>query len=319
MTHPVSAAIDSALDLSVVGGYTRLGLAARRRLPGWPPDSPSGALVETHVVVTGASSGLGEACVQMLHDLGAHVHLVVRDEAKGEDVARGVDAGLARLTTWRCDLSDLDDVRDLAGRLLEAGVALRGLVHNAGALPPERTESEQGHEQTMALHVLGPVLLTDLLLPALTDDARVVLVTSGGMYTQDLPVDDPEYLRGEYAGATAYARSKRTQVEILGALQERWGAHGVAVYATHPGWASTPGITASLPRFERVTRPVLRSAQEGADTSVWLVATRPRRVGGGLWHDRRPRPTAYLGRHATTPADRARMWDWVAGAAGLAR
>ncbi|WP_252975757.1 SDR family NAD(P)-dependent oxidoreductase [Janibacter melonis] len=83
MTHPVSAAIDSALDLSVVGGYTRLGLAARRRLPGWPPDSPSGALVGTHVVVTGASSGLGEACVQMLHDLGAHVHLVVRDEAKG--------------------------------------------------------------------------------------------------------------------------------------------------------------------------------------------------------------------------------------------
>jgi len=75
------------------------------------------------------------------------------------------------------------------------------LVHNAGAMPATRTESTQGHELTMSLHVLGPTLLTDLLAPVLTDNARVLFVTSGGMYSQVLRADDPEYLKGDYARA----------------------------------------------------------------------------------------------------------------------
>ena len=73
--------------------------------------------------------------------------------------------------------------------MIAAAPPLAGLVHNAGALPSERTESAQGHEITMALHVLGPVLLTELLQPLLAEQrARVVFVTSGGMYAQPLPV-----------------------------------------------------------------------------------------------------------------------------------
>jgi len=70
---------------------------------------------------------------------------------------------------------------------------------------------------TMAVHVLGPVLMTELLRPTLreSDGPRVLLVTSGGMYSQKLRADDPEYLTGDYSPTTAYARSKRAQVEKL--------------------------------------------------------------------------------------------------------
>lgn len=138
----------------------------------------------------------------------------------------------------------------MTGRLvveLEADLGERRidvLVHNAGAMPPERTESAQGHEMTMALHVLGPVLMTELLAERLRG-GRVVLVTSGGMYTQRLREDDPEYVEGDYSPTTAYARSKRAQVELLPVLQQRWAPRGIEVHATHPGWADTPASSSS--------------------------------------------------------------------------
>jgi NAD(P)-dependent dehydrogenase (short-subunit alcohol dehydrogenase family) len=247
---------------------------------------------------------------------------VVRDAARGGRVAGEVDASVGRdgaARVWRCDVSDLDSVRAFCAEFLASGLPLRALVHNAGALPQARTTSEQGHEMTMALHVLGPVLMTELLLPALSAGAgRVVFVTSGGMYTQALPVDDPDYEGGEYSGAVAYARSKRGQVELLPVLDRRWAPRGVSVHATHPGWAGTPGLDASLPRFAAALRPVLRSDASGTDTTSWVVAAEPAPASGRLWHDRRERPTSVLRRTRPTEDERGRFWDWVADGAGLA-
>jgi NAD(P)-dependent dehydrogenase (short-subunit alcohol dehydrogenase family) len=310
----LSSVVDTALDRSVVLGFSAIGPAVRRRLPGWPADPPPGALRGRVAAVTGATSGLGVATARGLLALGAEVRLVVRDVEKGARVrAELLDAvpGGA-VAVDRCDLGDLDDVRRFAAGL--DSDRLDVLVHNAGALPATRTESTQGHELTMALHVLGPVLMTELLRPRLTPDARVLMVTSGGMYGQALPADDPEYVRGEYSGTTAYARSKRAQVELLPALEQRWG---VRVYATHPGWADTPGVQESLPTFRRVTRPLLRDAEGGAETTVWLAAVDPAPPGGGLWHDRRARPTHLLRRTRSGAADVERMWEWVRDQTGL--
>jgi dehydrogenase/reductase SDR family protein 12 len=316
-----SRGVDTALDRTVAPGFTALGYAVRRRLPTWPADPRPGVLGGRHVAVTGASSGLGRRTALDLAALGATVHLVVRSAARGERVAAEVDAAVGRpeaARVWHCDVSDLDSVRELCTALLDAGLPLRGLVHNAGALPEARTESAQGHELTMALHVLGPVLMSQLLLPALSADAgRVVLVTSGGMYTQALPVDDPDLVRGDYSGAVAYARSKRAQVELLPVLAARWAASGVSVHATHPGWASTPGLDASLPRFASLLRPVLRSGAAGTDTTTWVVASEPAPASGHLWHDRRRRPTSVLRRTEPSEQERARFWRWVAAASGV--
>jgi NAD(P)-dependent dehydrogenase (short-subunit alcohol dehydrogenase family) len=246
------------------------------------------------------------------------VRLVVRDEDKGARVKRRLEAAVpgGRFVVDRCDVSDLEDVRRFAAALDVERLDV--LVHNAGALPADRTESPQGRELTMALHVLGPVLMTELLRPVLTGhDARTIFVTSGGMYGQRLRADDPEYLSGDYSGTTAYARSKRAQVELLPVLASRWTAAGVGVHATHPGWADTPGVVDSLPTFHKLTAPLLRDAEGGADTTVWLAATTPQPRSGQLWHDRRPRPTHLWRKTRTGDAERTAMWDWVREQTGL--
>ena len=322
LSRAAANALDTALDRTVVPGFSRVGHAVRRRLPTWPDDPASGALAGRHVVVTGASSGLGRRTALDLAGLGATVHLVVRDAGRGGRVAAEVEAAVARVGTarvWVCDVSDLDSVLAFCAAFLRQGVPLRALVHNAGALPQERTTSAQGHESTLALHVLGPVLMTELLLPALVADAgRVVFVTSGGMYTQALPVLDPDFEQGTWSGTVAYARSKRAQVELLPVLAGRWStASGMSVHATHPGWASTPGVVTSLPRFAATMRPVLRPDAAGTDTTTWLVATEPAPASGQLWHDRRVRPTSVLGRTWATPEERKLFWQWVVRATGI--
>jgi hypothetical protein len=85
--------------------------------------------------------------------------------------------------------------------------------------------------------------------------------------------------------------------------RERFSASG------HPGWVNTPGIAHSLPKFERVTRPILRTAAQGADTFVWLAAADV--PSGRFWHDRRPRATHYLPFTRESEADRRALWDYV--------
>lgn len=201
----------------------------------------------------------------------------------------------------------------------EGNPAVHVVVHNAAVMPSHRSESVDGHELTVATHVLAPVLLTELLRPSLRlSGSRVVFVTSGGMYTQRLPVDDPEFERGSYRGAVAYARSKRMQVELTPLLARRWAPDQISVYAMHPGWVDTPGIAQSLPVFRRLLRPVLRPPEAGADTAVWLAATSPSPVSGSFWHDRQQRPTSYREATRPDPQDVERLWRWVQQATGPA-
>lgn len=310
----VGAGIDTVLDRTVIAGYTRPGLALRRRLPGWPSDPEPGSLTGRRVLVTGATSGLGTATAAGLLQLGAAVCLVVRDEDKGAQVAEELTGLGPDVEVRRCDVGDLDDVRRFAANLTAdlsvTGDRLHALVHNAGVMPPQRTESAQGHELSMAVHVLGPVLMTEMLRPVLRE-GRVILVSSGGMYAQRLRADDPAYRKGRYSPTAAYARSKRMQVELVPLLADRWSFDRVTIAAMHPGWADTPGVRQSLPGFHRLTAPVLRDDAEGADTTVWLTATDPAPPTGLFWHDRRPRPIHL--RPGTVPAleDIERAWRWL--------
>ncbi len=305
---------DSALDRSVVAGYSRLGYLARAAK--WADDDPRPASLEGRTVaVTGATSGIGAAIASGVADLGGHAVLVGRNGDRAEEVRAGIAERhpSATVSVELGDVSDPGEVRDLAERLERRGVD--SLVHNAGVMPPERTESVAGHELSLQTHVLGPIALTDLLLPQLTasPDARVIFMSSGGQYTAELPVGDIEYRAGEYKGARAYARTKRIQTALLPILADRWAPAMVA--AMHPGWVDTPGVSDSLPRFAKYAGPLLRNAEQGADTAVWLLATQPVPTTGKFWHDRAPRPEHYLGRTEFSEADRQAVWADVAAAA----
>jgi NAD(P)-dependent dehydrogenase (short-subunit alcohol dehydrogenase family) len=134
------------------------------------------------------------------------------------------------------------------------------------------------------------------------------------MYTQRLDVVDPESQQG-YRGSVAYAKAKRAQVVLAETWGARWRDRGVVVHAMHPGWAATPGVHASLPTFEKVVGPLLRTPAEGADTIVWLAAAdAPAGTTGRFWHDRRTRSPYRLPRTRETADDRARLDAIVADA-----
>ena len=286
-------AIDTALDRTIVGGYTRLGYAIRRR--GWDELPRMDGKV---VVVTGATGGIGAAAADGFRQLGATVVGLARS---ADERAGGV----------RCDLSDLASVRRAAAEILERHDRLDVLVNNAGVLPPERTLTADGNELTFATNLLGPFLLTQLLLDRLkaSAPARIINVSSGGMYSQKLDVDDLQNARGEFDGTKAYAKTKRAEVVVTELEAQRLEGTGVVVHAMHPGWVDTPGVQTSLPTFRRVMGPLLRDPAAGADTIVWLgAADEPARCSGLFWHDRRPRPTHLLPRTREAPADRERLW-----------
>jgi NAD(P)-dependent dehydrogenase (short-subunit alcohol dehydrogenase family) len=316
----LTRALDTTLDRSVVLGYTRIGASLRRQW--WPADPPAGALQGRVVAVTGANSGLGKATVAGAARLGAEVRMLCRSVDRGEEARAEILETLpdAVLHVDRCDVSDLRALPEVARSLREQVPRLHALVHNAGVLPPERTETADGHELTFATHVLGPHVLTHELRGSLAadGDARVVFMSSGGMYTSALDVADPEHTRGRWSGTRAYARTKRMQVHLAEEWARRLSAEGVAVHSMHPGWAGTPGVASSLPAFNRLTGPLLRDPAVGADTAVWLLAAPEGHEQTGLfWHDRAPRPTSYLARTAPGAGDVARLWELVVAATGV--
>jgi len=323
MASPFTAALDTILDKALVPGYSSIGPALRRHW--WPADPDPQALVGRHVVVTGGSSGLGRAAATGIARLGATVHLVGRNADRLREAAEIIrrDVPDADLLEEVCDISDLDSVRayaaDLGGRVR----VLHAIVHDAGVMPPKRTETAQHHELALSTHVIGPLLLTELLREnlAAADSARVVIVSSGGMYSAPLDAsigDDVEYRRGDYEGIRAYARTKRIQVTMAELLAGRYASDGITVHSMHPGWADTPGITDSMPRFAKVVKPVLRTAEQGADTIVWLSASPEAiRTTGEFWSDRRARSTYYLPGRADDPRARRSVWAYVCAAAGI--
>jgi NAD(P)-dependent dehydrogenase (short-subunit alcohol dehydrogenase family) len=315
----VRSLFDAALDRTIVGGYTRVGYQLRQS--GWADDPAPGALQGRTALVTGANRGIGKAIAAGLARLGATVLLTVRDRDSGE-LARTEIIGSnseADVAVEVCDMSDLSAVRAFAADLSTRVSELNVLVHNAGVLPSTRIETADQHEVTLATHVLGPLLLTECLVPILgaADDPRLILMSSGGMYTQSLPTDDPEYLDGRYSGVTAYARTKRMQVALTPILARRWAGEHIRVYSMHPGWADTPGVATSLPAFRNLTGPLLRTPEQAADTALWLAATQPAPPTGGFWHDRRPRPEHYLPFTRYSDRERQRLWRYCAYAVGI--
>lgn len=301
--------LDSWLDRSLLG-YTRLGA----RLRGLRPlDEPR--LDGRVAVVTGATSGIGVAAAARLADLGAEVILVGRERAKAEATRDRLVAGGAerKLALEVADLSSVAETHALACRLAERG-PVHLLVNNSGVMLDAHERTDEGVERALATNLLSSFVLTESLADVLaaSGDARVVNVSSGGMYAErlDLEILFDRLPIGDgagYDGVRRYAQTKRAQVELTSLWAERWRQRGIAVHSMHPGWVDTPGVERSLPRFYRMMRPWLRSPAEGADTIVWLCSADELPVGR-FWHDRRTRPEHRLSRTVVGDDVRAELW-----------
>ena len=310
---PAANLVDWTLEASVVGSFTRIGYLVRRRLFDWAPLESLG-LDGKVAIVTGATSGLGRAAAESIATLGGHVCIVGRDperteRTRGEITAAAGSAVEAELA----DLSSFTETAAFAARFAASHDRLDVLVLNAGALTHQYTVTGDGNEVTFATHVLSPFLLTRALRPLLEASApsRVIVVASGGMYTEPLDVDALDPDAAAYDGTKAYARCKRAQVTLAKEWTRELLDTGVTVNAMHPGWADTPGLRASLPGFSRVVGPLLRTPEEGADTIVWLAAAPDAADVSGLFFlDRRPRAKHRLRRtrRPDEASEAARLW-----------
>ena len=309
-------ALSRLLDPTIVFSFDRTGFA--RHAIGFDSTDLERDLSGRRALVTGANSGIGFETALALAERGADVVLACRSEERGlaaRDSIRG-RSGNSRVVVERVDVSNLADVRALGARMGDRRLDI--LVHNAGVLPDAREETADGLERTFATHVAGPHLLTRALLPALarSDDARVIWVSSGGMYTRRLDLRDPQWLDRPYDGVLAYAATKRMQVS----LARRWSKEGgPCVVAMHPGWADTPAVESSLPRFHQLARAILRTPAEGADTVVWLaVAPRAKLESGGFYFDRRRRSAYLVPGTRESARDQEALWSIVEDLAGQA-
>ncbi len=311
---PVARGVDAVLEATVVGGFSAIGYRWRERAFAWGAAAGRSGPAPV-VLVTGPTSGLGRAGAFRLAALGCRIIAVGRNPTRLDALATALRETHpeVEVETHVADLADLATVAAAAREIRGRGT-LDALIHNAGSLDHHLQITPQGLERTFQTHVVAPHLLTRLLLPDLGTRGRVVVVSSGGMYTQSLPTDPVRVpSAGEYDGVRAYAWAKRAQV----VLTEQWGRRyplGPQVHAMHPGWADTPGVADSLPGFHRLMRPVLRTPEQGADTAVWL-ATTDADLGpsGGFWLDRRRRGTTRLPGTATSARDAARLWERVQG------
>ena len=233
-----------------------------------------------HVVITGASRGVGRTAALALAQKGASLSLVVRDRARGEDVASEIRAvsGAGAVDVFVADLSLMSEVRRVAGEIAAAHPIIDVLVNNAGAIFGERGLTSEGLEQTFATNHVAYFLLTRLLLPTLeaAPRARVVVVASEAHRgARGVEWDDLRRERG-YRGLPVYCESKLMNILFAAELARRLEGTRVTSNSLHPGTvASNFGLDSGgfwIKLFYRWFRMFLTDEAKGARTTVHVAS-----------------------------------------------
>ncbi|MBJ93907.1 MAG: dehydrogenase [Rickettsiales bacterium] len=272
------------LDKSILFSFDRSGYQRHERA--FLSGSLDVSMEGRSCLVSGANSGLGFELARGLAARGAAVHMLCRNPQRGAQAKQAIQAehSAAQLQLHIVDLSSLASIRSFVAGFEINRVDV--LLHNAGLLPLRRELTADGLELTVATHLVGPFLLTRLLAEKLAG-GRVVFVSSGGMYAKRLDVEAMLRNEGSYDGVAAYAMTKRAQVVLAELLAEQLKQRNITVNSMHPGWAATPGVERSLPRFWTVMGKRLRTPAQGADTALWLaVAAEVEGLSGRFWFDR---------------------------------
>jgi NAD(P)-dependent dehydrogenase (short-subunit alcohol dehydrogenase family) len=251
-------------------------------------------LTGRRVVITGASTGLGEETARALAAHGTAVTMAVRDIERGEAAATRVRDSVpdADLELRQLDLASLGSIRTFAAAFLADHDRIDVLIDNAGVMACPYATTADGFELQFGTNHLGHFLLTVLLTPALIAAApsRVVVLSSRGHRFSPVDLDDPNFERTEYEPWLAYGRAKSANALFAVAYDRRFADQGVRAFSLHPGGIMTElgrhlteesiaTLQANVPGGQMKWK----SIPQGAATSVW-AATSPDLDGrGGLY------------------------------------
>ncbi|XP_049802108.1 dehydrogenase/reductase SDR family member 12-like isoform X2 [Schistocerca nitens] len=247
-------------------------------------------------MITGANSGIGKCVTLEIAKRGGTVHMVCRNSESADAVKDEIvkTTQNENIHTHILDLSQPRSVYKFATNFKETQERLDVLINNAGCMVNKRETDEDGLEKNFATNTLGTHILTRVLLPLLkkTEKSRVVTVSSGGLLVQKLNPDDLQFEKmSPFDGTMAYAQNKRQQV----VMTEYFARENPEVFfaTMHPGWADTPAVRSSMPDFYNKMKDRLRTAEQGADTVVWLAISEAaiKHPSGLFFQDRTPVPT----------------------------
>jgi retinol dehydrogenase 14 len=245
--------------------------------PEW--ETHGGGTGEKVCLITGATSGIGKATALGLANMGAKVVMVGRDRGRGEDALAEIKekSANASVDLMLADVSSQEEIRRLADEFKEAYARLDVLVNNAGVFRSERITTADGIETTFAVNHLAYFSLTNLLLDALKASApsRIVNVSSGDHSNGTIDFDDLQGEKG-YKGAKAYSQSKLANVLFTYELARRLQGTGVTANCLHPGVVGTNfgnGVSGVFGFMVRALRPLMKSPEKGAETSIYLASS----------------------------------------------
>jgi len=273
------------------------------------------------IVITGATSGIGQVAAAALAAQGARIVLVARDPRRAERTLarlRSVGPTMAH-KAHIADLSRLAETRQVGERIAAEEPHIDVLINNAGNIFIERGVTADGLERTFALNHMAYFVLTHALRERLiaSAPARIVNTASNAHRGNVLDFDDLQFKRG-FRGLTAYGRSKLANILFTRELARRLAGTGVTANCLHPGFVSTGigqrdgGLFAIMVRMSML---FARTPEQGASTIVYL-ATSPdvAAASGGYYADCRQAVQTHA---AQNDDDARRLWEESLRLAGL--
>lgn len=274
-------------------------------------------------VITGATSGIGQATAIALARAGADLTLVCRSRERGETTRARIHTAApeAAVDVVIADLSSQDEVRRAAAELLDDPRPIHVLLNNAGVVNLRHSTTVDGIETTFAVNHLAYFLLTLLLLDRLraTPGARIVNVASDAHKFSRMDFDDLGREKN-FRWMRVYGQSKLANILFTRELARRLEGEDVTVNALHPGGVSTGLGANNGPLIHRVAmtlaRPFLKSPESGARTSIHL-ATSPvvAGVSGAYFASCKQTPGS---RESRDPEVARRLWEVSERMTGLA-
>lgn len=242
--------------------------------------SPAWSVKDKHCIVTGATSGIGEATARGLLKSGASVTMVVRSREKAERTSEALrrDTGNPAVDFVLCDFASLASIRAAAAEILERMPRIDVLINNAGIVNLERELTLDGIEAVYGVNHLGYFLFTNLLLARVRESApaRIINVSSHAHKFAKVDLDDLEG-KESWGSMSAYGRSKGCNILFTRELARRLEGSGVTANSLHPGGVSTGLGANNQGLFTRLIHPVamlfMKSPDKGARTSVYLATS----------------------------------------------
>jgi NAD(P)-dependent dehydrogenase (short-subunit alcohol dehydrogenase family) len=273
------------------------------------------------VVVTGATSGIGEVAADRLAQKGARIVFVARDHERGEAARKHFRAiaGHTDHAVHYADLTNLAEQKRVAKEIADSEPQIDVLINNAGAMFTTRQETRDGLEKTFALNHMSYFTVTNILLDRLkaTPGARIVSTASDAHRGTKLNFDDLQSVRG-YSGWGAYGRSKLMNILFTRELAKRLAGTGVTANCLHPGFVSTrfgQNNAGFMGWAVKVAQNFALTPEQGAETIIYLASSDDADGKTGGYYDKKAPATP--SKAAQNDADARRLWDISAKLAGV--